>query len=146
MTCIAFRAGRFAADRQITGDRKFPGHKIVEFDDPELGRIVLACSGKVTSGDRFKRWVKRGRKGRAPSTANVDCIVAIKTTRELELWHVGDGQLSRTAIAREYEAIGSGSAYALGAMSMGASARKAVLVAAEHDQYTGQGVDTVRVW
>ena len=146
MTCIAFRAGRFAADRQVTGEHKTPTNKIVAIDDEELGRIYIATAGKVTSGERFKTWVKRGRKGRPPSTSYIDCIVAIRAARTVEMWEVGEGVLARTPIARELAAIGSGARYALGAFTMGASARKAVLVASQHDQYTGQGVDTVRVW
>lgn len=146
MTCIAFRSGRFAADRQVTSARKTPTRKLTEIEDAEMGRIILAYAGKVTSGERFKRWVRKGRKGKAPSTAHIDCMVAIPSAHSVELWESDGGVLARTVVAREFAAIGSGASYALGALSMGASARKAVLVAAQHDQYTGQGVDTVRVW
>lgn len=45
----------------------------------------------------------------------------------------------------EYFAIGTGAAYALGAMSMGADAVEAVQVACIHDVWSGVGIDSYNV-
>ena len=44
------------------------------------------------------------------------------------------------AVNGPYYAVGSGSAYAIGAMSLGASPEEAVRAAMKHDAYTGLGV------
>ena len=43
------------------------------------------------------------------------------------------------------KAIGSGSEYALGAMAMGASAKRAVQIASRFDPSTGRGVTVAKV-
>lgn len=53
--------------------------------------------------------------------------------------------LRRVPIVEPYEAIGSGSEYALGAMAMGASAKRAVQIASRFDPSTGRGVTVAKV-
>lgn len=49
------------------------------------------------------------------------------------------------AVDQPFYAIGSGSAYALGAMANGASPKEAVKAAMQHDSYTGMGIKGVRL-
>jgi hypothetical protein len=53
---------------------------------------------------------------------------------------VFDDLTSWLAVDQPFYAIGSGSPFALGALSQGASPKEAVLAATKHDPFTGMGV------
>lgn len=147
MTTIAASAkGTLATDRQFTSDVKMAGRKINSADDAELGRIVFATAGLTLECARFERWIVAGRKGRAPSTNAVECLVLLHDTRTMELWESSRGVLVRTECREPHWAIGTGASYAIAYMDMGLSPRSAVLRTSKRDANTGKGVDTVRVW
>lgn len=73
-----------------------------------------------------------------PGTTDHDIMIfAVVNGKVFEI----SGTLGWTRSSSRQYAIGSGSYYALGAMSAGASAWQAVIIAAEHDHHTG---DTFR--
>ena len=53
--------------------------------------------------------------------------------------------LRRVPISGSFCAVGSGAKYAIGAMAMGANARRAVQVASRFDNQTGGGVNVVHL-
>lgn len=144
MTTIAYRFPQFAADRQITdGSRKSSVEKLHRFRDPELGNCIFGGAGDWRAVKRFVRWLQSGRKGRCPNTSQISTLVVIRRTGKAEMWESDNGRLMRTEIAQPYTAIGSGTDHALGAMHLGASARRAVRAAAEHDTLTGKGIQVI---
>lgn len=48
-------------------------------------------------------------------------------------------------INEDFAAVGSGSEFALGALAMGATAKRAVEIASRFDQATGKGINAVRI-
>jgi len=61
--------------------------------------------------------------------------------KDRRIWSIGsDGSSLR--LTGEYEAIGSGSTYALGALHAGKSAEESVKTAMHYDAYTGGNVET----
>lgn len=55
------------------------------------------------------------------------------------------GECPPVLVARKFEAIGTGAAFAVGAMAQGASAERAVEIAASFDVFTGGALHTVSI-
>jgi hypothetical protein len=138
MTTIAYRDGVLAADRRaMIGDWVTVGRvsKIARGPDGSL----FAATGDLAVAARFRRWVEGGRAGDAPETGRDSrCIVVEPDGRvlvfESDTFFVGDGP---------FHAWGSGFPAALAAMHMGASAARAIEIAALLDPATGGGVDVL---
>ena len=144
MTTIAYRFPHVAADKQITiGNNKSSVEKLHRFKDPELGSCIFGGAGDWKAVKRFYSWLLRGRRGKCPSTAQIEVLVVIRRTGRAETWDSDKGRLIRTEIAQPYTAIGSGMDHALGAMHEGASARRAVRAASDHDALTGKGIQVI---
>lgn len=140
MTTIVYRDGVIAYDSQVTrGD--------VITDDAyekciELKGIKFFCSGAVSDHQRLID-VYFG----AKAEGSIDASALVVDGESL--MHVAvddDTGLWKTPIRldRVY-AIGSGTPYAFAAMDMGASARKAVEIAAKRDTNTGGTIRTVNI-
>lgn len=131
MTTLAYRNGVLAFDTQMScGSLKRRVTKAFKLKDGTL----FGITGSVTDGLKLRRWAESGYKGDAPSIdseSGVDCI---------HVRHDGvfllDNDLELIRITDEFAALGSGGHVATGAMAMGASALKAVEIAAEFDAGT----------
>lgn len=138
MTTIAYKDGIIAGDGRVTAD----GHITCE----NLVKIVATKShlagvcGAADYAKRFLEWVKGGCNEKAiPKTAN-------NTTGDIEgmvidsngnVTFYGRDMLPLNIGKVQFHAIGSGSAYALGAMAAGADAVEAIRIAIKYDAYSG---------
>jgi 20S proteasome alpha/beta subunit len=143
MTTIAYRDGALAADRLITssGVRDSKTTKLFQRGDGAL----IACAGNAFLSAAYCRWFLDGENGERPSLGvdandNAGGIIVrpdgVVETFDRHGWITVDC---------EFLAMGSGRESALGAMVMGADARRAVEVAAEIDIYTGTEIDVLRL-
>ena len=152
MTTIAFRSGILAADSRVTvhteegGARVFDCDKLFRKRGTFLGReqdVILATAGESASGMAFVDWFGSGRD--VPDIfvhGDADFTVLVLSEDglfEFDKWCRGE------KVKNEFYAVGSGAKAALGAMHMGASARKAVEVACKVDPYTAGPVVTMRL-
>lgn len=135
MTTIVASLTGMAADTRVTwdDDSTSPGIKIFV-----CGEELIGTAGDVAAGSRFLEWYKSGGKKRKP-----------KLTKDFKAIKLGkdgifliDHDSEWVKIDDTFYAIGSGAPYALGALSMGASVKEAVEIAAKYDNWTG-GIITV---
>lgn len=140
MTTIAYKDGVIAYDSQITrGD-------VITYDDYdkciEQAGVKFFCCGAVPDYHRLVD-VYFG----AKPDGNIDATAIVLDGESLMMVAVDDTTgLWKSPIKpdRPY-AIGSGTPYAFTAMDMGASAEKAVEMAARRDTSTGGKVRTLRI-
>lgn len=142
MTTIAYRDGIMAADSLCSGNNTRWGEleKITRGD----GCIAGAC-GSATTAATFRHWVENI----LVSTEDpFGCDVAdteadgLLVTSDGVIWCWG-GKPRMFRPDAPFTAIGSGAKIAIGAMAMGASAAKAVEIAAQFDVYTGGRITTL---
>ncbi|AZP72787.1 proteasome subunit beta [Pseudomonas poae] len=138
MTTIAYKDGVIAYDSQVTrGD-------VITYDDyekcTEQKGVKFFCSGTVADHQRLIDAYF----GAKPE-GNIDAVALVLNNGQLSLVAVDDTTgiwASPVALDRPY-AIGSGTAFAFAAMDMGASAYKAVEIAARRDTNTGGAIRTL---
>lgn len=143
MTCIAWDSRSLAADRKATGDQVMNVAKIARLPD---GAFMAAC-GYVDHMVEVSLWLQNGaRDADKPDLSREgepsNFLLIDKTGKPYWLtwpW------LRLVPIAEPYIAFGSGGDYAMGAMAMGAGAKRAVSIACQFDPYCGKGIDVVRV-
>jgi ATP-dependent protease HslVU (ClpYQ) peptidase subunit len=140
MTCIAYRKGVLAADTQITcGDgRKIRASKIQALPDGSY----FACAGDSKAIVRISRWIHRGMPTKGRPRCSEDTFDVIMVRQDGTLLTANDA-LDFEALSEPFYAIGSGGAYAMGAMARGATAIQAVKIAARFDTNTSGPVDSV---
>lgn len=149
VTTIAAKDGVLAADRKAYLGRGESGHmtktKIHALAD---GRLVAVSSAIVGAAHQFLKWLDEGQPGEnwpviedTERKMDFEAIVLHQDGR-IEYYH--DSYLP-TWLDSDAMAIGSGAPYALGAMEAGASAPGAVGIAARFDNFSGGGVDILRL-
>ena len=139
MTTVAYRAGIIAADRLVSfnGCREGLTTKIVK-----RGRVLAGAAGSAAQCQRFLEWVAGGCMGNQPAL--------IKDDYRLDGFVVTDERLicfngeTYWTLEADFYALGSGEAYARGAMAMGAGPARAVRIAARFDSGTGREVDVLK--
>lgn len=141
MTTIAYRDGVLASDTLITSGANVSGH----YQKGRVrGRLLYASAGSCGLGDRFEAWIRDGCAGEHPKLkegeSSAQCVVFLPDG--LMAWFHEDGM---TPVRAPFHAIGSGSAYAIGAMAAGASAPDAVRIAMQHDTGTGGSVTVLTI-
>jgi 20S proteasome alpha/beta subunit len=145
MTCVAWDGVTLAADKQATSSGcAMTVTKIVRTEAGEL----LAVSGDFDVGQALMAWYQ---KGAAPEAFpdNRDSsgdyrarLLVIDAGPRIRIFESTPHPI--TFEDRCY-AMGSGRDYALAAMHLGRSARKAVEVACALDTGCGNGIDTLRL-
>ena len=126
MTTIACNHEMMAADSQVTdGNIKEKCIKIFKVNGD-----IIGIAGSYSEGLAFVRWWSDKEKEK-PSFSETEAIV-LKPDGTIERW---DGAFYPMAV-KGFQAIGSGSNFALGAMEMGADPKKAVQVACKYDCYS----------
>lgn len=140
MTTIAYKDGVIAYDSQITrGD-------VITYEDYEKcieqAGVKFFCCGTVSD---YQRLVD-AYFGAKPD-GNIDATALVLDGDSLMMVAVDDTTgLWKSPVMRDRPyAIGSGTPYAFAAMDMGASAEKAVEMAARRDTSTGGKVRTLRI-
>lgn len=145
MSTVAYRDGVLAADSKAYGGsgQNSPGEKrkIHRLKD---GTVVGVTSAVLGMGERFAAWLDAGGDPTAWTGGDPD-LRAIIVRPGGEMFLADDGLFFSGPIQCKQYAIGSGAAYALGAMSMGATAVQAVHVAIAHDYHSGGRVRALSV-
>jgi ATP-dependent protease HslVU (ClpYQ) peptidase subunit len=142
MTTIVYKNGIMAADTQETWDGR--ARRCTKLY--KVGDSIIGTAGDSFTGMLFVDWFSRGRADDdVPDLTHLDadedfyCLVWFKE----KLWVVN--RLFRMVEVElddyPYYAVGSGADVAHGALAMGASAKRAVEVAADFDIHTGLPVE-----
>lgn len=139
VTTVVYRDGVLAADRRGYSGSKHPigtKAKISRLTDGWL----FGCSTPTPGlAEKLRRWVEEnGVEKSLPATLEAQAIVI---RLDGAIFYFKDGDTFSGPLEAEYVAIGSGSEYALGALTMGADAAHAVEVAIACDVWSGGGVD-----
>jgi hypothetical protein len=143
MTVIVWRDGVLASDSEVSNDRQrvLGVRKVVRGHDG----VLYGASGSTALCSEMLRWVDGGRVGVRPalSCGDASCMVLVVAGEgAVSIW-TEDGVEDHGAA--EYLAIGTGSAVALGALWMGATAVDAVRAAVVHGLYCGGDVQAVQL-
>ena len=147
---VDFRAGVIAADTQNT-DRSGAAYRCRKIERLTDGRYFLGSGHLLTIG-KAKRWAEVNFAederpdfeelfGACAEEFAFSCIVIALDGTAILI----DDEMEPQPVCDDYLAIGSGSAYAVGAMDAGASAERAVLIACSRDLYTSAPVDIERI-
>lgn len=130
MTTIAWDGKTLAADTLVTSNGFRTGYEAKSWRE---GRLLLGGAGSRTVSLQFRDWVRGGMKGACPLTKDIGNVFVIRPDGLGVMW-CDDGPF---IVGPEPWALGAGEHVALGAMEMGASARRAVKAAIKH--HTGSG-------
>lgn len=152
MTTIAvdLRAGIIAADTQNT-DRSNTAYRCAKIERLPDGRYFLGSGHLLTIG-MVRRWAVHNFDeserpdfevmfGERADDFSFSCVVINRDGSAVLV----DDEMQPQPIRDEYFAIGSGGAYAIGAMDAGASAEEAVRVACKRDLHTSEPIDVERI-
>jgi len=137
VTTIAFDGRHLAADSLVTSDIKYqkPFRKVRKFRNG----IIAAGAGSLSQLVLFFEWCNLGMPDDEIPVHDLDAIIIIEG-----IPYQFNGALVPLDIDPPFS-LGSGAHIALGAMAAGASARKAVSIAARYDPGTGGSVNWVRL-
>lgn len=139
MTTLAYRDGVLAADShgECNGWKiQFNARKVRKLRD---GRLV-GCCGQPAEAEAYTHWLANDGKGEKPKLAN-STVIEVRNDGSV-LKHEEGGVC---ALNERFVAFGSGMGAALGALHMGAGARRAIQIAARVDSGTGGRVQSVRL-
>jgi hypothetical protein len=147
MTTVVYRAGELAADSCQTeessegGSRQYQCRKLYQCRDVKEGyarKFTIGFAGG--SGWRmFLDWVRAGADWANPpefSKSHDFSAIVVEQHDMVQKRYTIDCNMEPEPIVEEYHAIGSGAKCAFGALDMGASAERAVAIAAGRDPYT----------
>jgi len=142
MTTIAWDGNMLAADRLVAyrGGRMGAVAKIARRESD--GALIGSC-GSLPLCQALHRWFIAGEEGDPPKMEyDKDNFASGFIVRQCgAIDHITSVGMYR--VEALLYALGSGADYALGAMSIGADARRAVEVASQWDNSTGGGVDVL---
>lgn len=138
MTTVVYRGGIVAADRRVTNGGWVMFDTDVKLTHLPDGRI-LAETGDSCSVGALKAWVAGDRAEKQPDG---DCRIIEFSAESIVVF---EGCGSYPMNPNGFYAWGSGSVPALGALHAGATAIRAVEIAALVDPCTGGGVDFIAV-
>jgi len=133
MTTVAWRDGVLAADKKASEDE-------TGFTVTKLFRAksyAVAFYGDLSNGLLFVEWLKK-RRGECPLNKNTGALVMELDTGRCYQWEKGGVPL---LVEDRFLSCGTGAAFAIGAMAMGATAIEAVEVASEWDNNSGLGIN-----
>lgn len=141
MTVIAWDGKTIAADRQCTtGGMRSTAKKLFRVHTGE----VIALLGDWSRAMAVKDWYVRGGDPKLyPDFQLGEDWVRVVVLRDDGLWTYEHTPFP-IRIEDEFIAYGAGAEFAMGAMAMGADARRAVEVASQFSTGCGLGCDTMR--
>lgn len=140
MTCIAYKDGVLAADKQSTDSGM--ARTVTKISRLKNGRLVGAA-GNSSMCRLLIEWLESGAVVDKFPDGKHECqLLVVNLDGSLHFYDEGPVPIP---IEDEYTAIGHGRDYAIGAMACGASSVKAVDVACKYDSYCGNGVDVLRL-
>jgi ATP-dependent HslUV protease subunit HslV len=137
MTTIAYRDGVMAADSKATYDGSFQGLVTKVFRSPKGD--LLGVSGDLALMPIIRDWAKKGCPKPVPNTGDDNSVLWVKPNGTALVVEGG----TACEIEGPFFAIGSGHAFAKGAMGAGCDAETAVAVAITLDNSSGGPVKVV---
>lgn len=148
MTTIAWDGRTLAADRcSWSGGCRRSVRKVFKVTAPDGRRYLVAFAGYGNFCLTVLAWM-RGRGARPEpreyfeaKDLNQQCAVVIDGKGRV--WSLGN-ELVYCRMQERMFATGAGQEFAWGALEAGATAKRAVQIAAKRSDYAGFGVDTVR--
>ena len=135
MTTIVCNREGMAADKRITGVPMFRTTKLFK-----VNGAVLGIAGNAEQARRFIEW--RRTPESKPSFVDSCSIEVLELSADGQLTWWGS-EMVGVPIEDAFYAIGSGAAVALGALSMGATLKQAIGIAAKWDSATGSEIQTM---
>lgn len=140
MTTIAFDGTHIAADRLMGGWHT--AGKIF----PLAGGRYLAGAGDYNHIVEVATWIAQGAREEArPRLPEEQDTEIMMVEPDGSAYWLTWPHMRWVKYNEPFAALGTGSEYALGAMAMGASAKKAVSIAMRFDPYTGKGITCLKV-
>jgi 20S proteasome alpha/beta subunit len=146
MTTIAWDGVTLAADKcSWSGPARRTVRKVFKIESPDRGPLLVGFCGHQTFALQVLAWMKGGERPN-PSTfferelLTQQCCVAIDSDRRV--WALGN-DLHWSQMEETIFALGAGHEFAWGALEAGASAVRAIEIAAKRSDYAGMGVDSV---
>lgn len=145
MTTIVYRDGQMAADtRAYSGNRTPIGFK-TKIHRLKDGGLLGVFSAQPGIAEFFRDWINDGENSNEiPDSVDVN-LSALRVKPNGEVFFYSDGIYPSGPIMADWYAIGSGDQYAIGALSCGATADAAVMVAGQHDVWTGGQVQIMNL-
>lgn len=142
MTCILAANGAIAADRRRSGPHLCSVNKTWAAPDGS----IFADAGDASWGERFREWYCAGQKADQRDTIaklmhdmGGDMLaIQVRLDGVIVLW---ENPFLPLPMDTKTYGIGSGSPYALGAFSAGASMQDAIRIASQWDEYTSPESD-----
>jgi hypothetical protein len=135
MTTIVCNRTIMAADRRGTSNPLFTMTKLFR-----VGGSIIGITGNIEQALRFVEW--RRTPEAKPTFSEASSIEILELTADKRIIYWG-AEMVGIPIENEFYALGTGAMAAMGAMSMGASPRKAVTIASMWDAATGSDVQTM---
>ena len=144
MTTIVARDGVIAADRRRSGYHLSSVNKTWAAPDGS----IFADAGDAAWGEIFKEWyldgqdrARREHLSKLMHDMDGDCVaLQVRPDKKIVLWVVPFVPLE---MHNTMYGIGSGSAYALGALSAGKTMEEAIRIASEWDECTSPDCDVI---
>ena len=140
MSVIVWDGKTLAADKQLTvGAVRFAGTKIFE-----IRGSLVGFSGDFDFAQSMKHWFESGcevEKYPASQNDNDRWVGMLVVTKDRKIYKYERSPYPMDMTENKVYAFGSGREFALGALSMGADAQKAVEIAMLHEINCGVGID-----
>jgi len=147
---VDLRSMTIAADTQNT-DRANVAYRCAKIERLSDGRYFLGSGHLLTIG-KVRRWAEKGFAeehrpdfeemfGKRCEDFGFSCVVIGFDGRATLV----DDEMEPQPLRDAYFAIGSGGAFAIGAMDVGASAEEAVRAACKRDLYTSEPIDVEQI-
>jgi ATP-dependent HslUV protease subunit HslV len=137
MTTIAYRDGVMAGDSKVTYDGSFQGSVTKVFKSAK-GDLVGLC-GDSSGLPVLKAWAKGGCKKPIPDLGPDNSVMWIRPNGNAFIVEMG----TACEVEGPFFAVGSGHAFAKGAMGAGCDAETAVAIAVTFDNGSGGPVKLV---
>jgi len=142
MTTIAWKDGILCSDRQANaGDARKLCEKLWVVKGTDY---AVAITGSLSAGIRFCEWLKNG--ARKEDTWALDddseAVVLNAYTGKVVAY---DSNMVPMPVMDKFDAWGSGADFAIGAMTAGVDAVRAVEIASQHDTGTGNGLAVINL-
>jgi ATP-dependent protease HslVU (ClpYQ) peptidase subunit len=143
MTTIVATRTEIACDLQVTYNGRQPlkvDTKIEKFDGPIVSSLwgaeeaYIGYAGTVNDWGNVLAWF-RDPNMKVPKIKDAEFLAL---TNKKQIWYSSNFN-NWTVFKEPYAAIGSGSQFAIGALSSGLSPKEAIKVATKHDVFTGMG-------
>lgn len=143
MTTIAWDGRTLAADRAAwIGGAKYRVRKVHRVKHATRGDLLVGLCGDGGFAEAVLEWLRGGAHPGEYPERDKTYTVALIVARGRKVWRL-DSKLRWQRSYGRIHATGAGAEMALGAMEVGATARRAIRVVMKHSDYAGIGIDAV---